>query len=111
METIARGKVTGFKPFKGDVDGKSYDTATVFVEADLKGKDSKGYASQPFKCASSAVVNAIRHNEFPLYCELSLETQTDGKAQKGSAEQVCTEIRPISAPVATGGQAPQRKAA
>jgi hypothetical protein len=92
VETVKRGKVTGIKRFEGEIEGKRYDNGTVFVEARLKGETSKGYASQPYKCTSSAVVKKIEHNEFPMLCDLTVEEETDGR---GEASQVVTSVKPV----------------
>ena len=53
MQSSKQGKVTGMKAFKGNIDGQEIDGCTIFVEAKLKGENSKGYASQSYKWGKS----------------------------------------------------------
>jgi hypothetical protein len=107
METVGRGKITGFKWFNGSVEqgGPVYDTGTIFVEAKLKPSQqgqtkngAKGYAAQPYKCINSAVVKAIQHLEFPITAEISFESVTDGKQDETQVVQSIKPLEPAAAP-------------
>ena len=62
MQSSKQGKVTGMKAFKGNIDGQEIDGCTIFVEAKLKGENSKGYASQSYKWGKSENAKKIAPN-------------------------------------------------
>ena len=107
MEMIGRGKVTGFKWYVGSMDdGKAIDSGTIYLESNLKNSDkvdgysggkgfSKGYATQPYRCTSAAVIKRIQHLETPFSAELVIESQTDGRGEKS---EVLIDIRPLIDP-------------
>lgn len=85
-------KVTGVKFFKGEVEGKSYDSTTVFVEERLDERrgTAKGYATVAYKVGSSAVGQALLKREFPLKCEVEFERVTNGR----DTETIIVDLRP-----------------
>ena len=92
MQSTMQGKVTGIKSFKGDIDGEKIDSCTIFVEAKLKGENSKGYASQPFRSGGGENAKKVARLEFPLVCEIVVENVTDGR---GGSSQVVVDVRPV----------------
>lgn len=96
-------KVTGVKWFKGNIDGKDFDTGTAYIEERLDDRrgTAKGYAATPYKLSSSATAQALAKREFPLACEVEFERVTTGK----ESETIIGDIRPA------GAQAPTAKAA
>lgn len=95
-------KVTGVKWFKGNIDGKEFDSGTAFVEERLDDRrgTAKGYAATPYKLSSSAIAQALSKREFPLICEVEFDRVTSGK----ESETIIADIRPQ-------GAAPTAKAA
>lgn len=93
MQSTKQGKVTGLKSFKGNIDGQDMDSCTVFVEAKLKGENSKGYASQSYKWGKSENAKKISHLEFPFVAEILVEDVTDGR---GGFSQEVIDVRPIA---------------
>ena len=64
MIQTMKAKVTGMKRFKGDVEGKHYDSTTVYVETRLydKAGNRRGYASQDYPCGEHLMFHARRKN-------------------------------------------------
>ncbi|MDB5970104.1 MAG: hypothetical protein JWQ90_2554 [Hydrocarboniphaga sp.] len=87
-------KVSGVRWFLGNIDGKDFNTGTVFVEERLDDRrgTAKGKASTPYKLANSAAAIALSKREFPLTCEVEFERVTNGK---GESETFIVDIRPM----------------
>ena len=81
MEMTMRGKITGAKFFKGEVEGSDYDSTTIYVETDLDdgSETAKGRASQAFKWGKSEEFHKIKHLPFPFEAEILLRQVTNGK--------------------------------
>lgn len=93
MEMLARVTVRGAKRWVGNLDGRQYDTGTIFVDVDLRGEDSKGVCTQALKCQNSAVVNSILANPFPFIAEISIVETSSGK--DGGDQKMVTAIKPL----------------
>ena len=94
MQLTAEATVMGFKSFTGNIDGNQIDSGTLFVELKLKGKDSKGTATEAYKTTNSESIKRIFHLEPPFLAALTMEEETNGK---GSVTKVVTDVRPIKA--------------
>ncbi|MBN8281935.1 hypothetical protein [Zoogloea sp.] len=92
FDTVAN--VTGIKRFKDTVEGKAYDSTTVFAEVamDEKSGNAKGVASQPFGWGTSENFSRIAHLPFPFQAKLTFEMVTNGK---GSGKQVLIDLKPL----------------
>jgi hypothetical protein len=88
-------KVTGVKWFEGNIDGKSYNNGTAYVEERLDDRrgTAKGRASTPYKLSSAAAAQVLAKREFPLICEVEWDRVTDGK---GNSETIIADIRPTA---------------
>ena len=99
MQSTRQAKVTGVKASKGEFtpDGETksmlFDSTTIFVEARLKGDNSKGYASQALKWGKSDNAKKISHLEFPLVADIVVEDVTDGRG--GSSMEVL-DVKPVA---------------
>lgn len=84
MKFKTEAVVTGIKFFNDDIDGKRYDTTTVYalVGLDESQKRAKGQAGESFKCQTSALYKKLEGFDFPLNCELTLQQVTTGKIMK-----------------------------
>lgn len=93
FDTVAN--VTGMKRFKDTVEGKAYDSTTIFAEVvmDEKGGNAKGVASQPFAWGTSENFSRIAHLPFPFKAQLTFELVTNGK---GASKQVLIDLKPIA---------------
>jgi hypothetical protein len=103
-------EITGFKRFKGTVDGSAIDSAKVFVR--IKLDDSRNSADQRAGgfCTEElrvdpAILKRIEHNPMPLLCDVETERVSNGKA----ARDVVVDIRPVEAVAVVPST--QRKAA
>lgn len=94
MKFTTQAVVVGAKAFRDTVEGKPYDSTTLFVQMELdeRNGNAKGYAVNEMKWGVSDNFHAIKHNEFPIQCELEIELVTSGKAQK----QVVVACKPIA---------------
>jgi metal-dependent HD superfamily phosphatase/phosphodiesterase len=90
---LEKVKVTGVKYYDDEIDGKSIDSGSVFVEEslDITSGRAKGRATQKYPLANSQAAKAIMHNEFPLVCEAEFIRVTDGIKSK----TVVNAIKPI----------------
>lgn len=96
-------KVTGVKHFKGNVEGKEYDSTTVFVEERLDDRrgTAKGYATTAYRVGSSALGQTLQKREFPILCEVEFDRVTNGR----DSETIIAQLKPID------NEVPGRKAA
>lgn len=76
--------VTGIKRFKGEVEGKNYDSFKLFVQVpldDSKGT-AKGYATEEFNAGDSTEYDKWKHLTFPLEADATYQMVTTGKMTK-----------------------------
>lgn len=76
--------VTGIKRFKGEVDGKNYDSFKVFIQVQLdesKGT-AKGFATEEFNAGDSSEFDRWSHLPFPLEADATFQMVTSGKVTK-----------------------------
>lgn len=94
MQFTSKGRITGAKYFKDSVEGKAYDSTTVYVEIGLdeRSGSAKGAASQGFAWGDSGNFQRIKHLPFPFEAELTYEMVTNGK---GSGKQVLVDLKPL----------------
>jgi hypothetical protein len=84
MEFKQQVTVTGIKRFKGEVDGKNYDSFKVFVQVALdesKGT-AKGFATEEFNAGESSEYDKWKHLPFPLEADATYQMVTTGKMTK-----------------------------
>ena len=88
--------VLGIKKFKGDVEGQSHDTTTVFVrmKQDESKGTAKGFVGQDLKYGDSTNYDRLQHLTFPVECEVETETVSNGK---GGMKTIVVSLTPISA--------------
>lgn len=93
---MSRMEITGFKRFKGTVDGKAIDSGKVFVR--VKIDDSRnsadqragGFCTEELRVDPS-ILKRIEHNPMPLICDVDTERVSNGK----EAREVVIDIRPV----------------
>lgn len=85
--------VMGIKSFKGAIDGKDFDSASIFVVTSLDDTrgTAKGYASVEYKAGDSSLFQRVKHLPFPHEAEIVIETVTSGSAQK----TIVREYKPV----------------
>lgn len=107
MEMKAQATIRGAKMFKGDLDGKGIDSGKLYIEVKLKESDNSfGMCTQEVKCRNSAIIQGIKHLQFPFLAELDIDMVS---GSKGLAEQVITAVRPMKR--IAEGAAPAARAA
>lgn len=87
-------QLTGVKRFKGDVDGKHYDSTTLFclLGLDSSSGDAYGKASAQYKFGTSERFDEVKHllRSGPVPVVLEMEQVTNGKETK----TIVTGIKP-----------------
>ncbi|AMC34211.1 hypothetical protein [Janthinobacterium sp. B9-8] len=80
--------VTGAKFFNDSIEGKHYDTTTIFVLLDLDESQgrAKGLAAAEYRFPSSSLFESIKNLPFPHEAELILNQVTSGKVVKTTLE-------------------------
>lgn len=80
MEVKANLLVLGAKSFKGDVEGKAYDSTTLFVVMDesVRGGNRVGQNVVEMKFGQSDEFEKLKHLPFPSQAELVLNLTTKG---------------------------------
>lgn len=84
MEFKQEVTVTGIKSFKGEIDGKKFDSFKVFVQVSLdesKGT-AKGFATEEFNAGESSEFDKWKHLPFPLLADATFQMVTSGKVTK-----------------------------
>jgi hypothetical protein len=85
-------RVTGMKKFKGDVEGKSYDSTTVYVETKLDDRkdNRRGHCTMDFNAGLSEVYDRLQAIELPAQFEVEWDTVTNGN----NVQQIIVDLRP-----------------
>jgi len=80
MEIKASLLVLGAKSFNGDVEGKKYDSTTLFVVMDVSERtgSSVGQNVVEMKFGTSDEFQKMKHLPFPCQAELGLRLTTKG---------------------------------
>jgi len=73
-------QVLGCKGFKGSVEGKAYDSTTLFtvMEVSEKAGTSVGFSVAEMKFGTEAEFQKLKGLTFPLIAELEIELTTKG---------------------------------
>lgn len=85
MQVKAELLILGAKSFKGDVEGKAYDSTTLFVVMDVseRGGNSVGQNVVEMKFGTSVEFDKLKGLPFPLKAELGLNLTTKGYEVNG----------------------------
>lgn len=82
--------VTGIKSFKGEIEGKKFDSFKVFIQIQLdesKGT-AKGFATEEFNAGMSEEFDKWKHLPFPLQATATFQMVTSGKVTKMQVTRV-----------------------
>lgn len=95
MKSTYKVRVTGAKAFNGNVDGKNYDSTTLFVEVDLAssadGSQCAGYATTSLKFGTSKNFQPIAAHIPGLFEIDSVKSFSGSKVN-----ETITAVRPIA---------------
>lgn len=84
--------VRGFQNMTYQIDGKEVQTKVIFIDVNLnEDAGGKGTRTRDMKCVSAEVIEAVKHNPFPLLCDLDIEEL----ATKNKSELFVRGISPI----------------
>lgn len=85
MQVKAQLMVLGAKSFKGDVEGKPYDSTTLFVVLDVSERNgtSVGQNVVEMKFGKSDEFSKLKSLTFPINADLSLNLTTKGYEVEG----------------------------
>lgn len=93
-------RVTGMKKFKGDIDGRPFDSTTVFIETKLDDRNGfrRGACTNDFNAGKSEVFDRLSSIALPAEFEVVWDSVSNGKR----TQQIIVDIRPHkAAPAAT----------
>ena len=100
MEYSVKAQVIGAKNFSGDVEGKHYDSTTVFCLLSMtdvaeKNKDGerhgRGTSAETFKADDSRLYHKLDGMPMPINCELLFRKETNGS----KVREVLIDIQPM----------------
>ncbi|MDR1996473.1 hypothetical protein [Azonexus sp.] len=85
MQVKGEFQILGAKSFKGDVEGKSYDSTTLFVVMDVSERrgNAVGQNGVQLKFGKSDEFDKLKHLPFPVRAELALKLTTEGYEVEG----------------------------
>ena len=91
-------RVTGMKKFKGDIDGRPFDSTTVFIETKLDDRSGyrRGVCTNDFNAGNSEVFDRLSSIALPAEFEVEWDTVSNGKR----SQQIIVDIRPYKATAA-----------
>ena len=84
-------RVTGMKKFKGEIEGKMFDSTTMFIETRMDDRqgNQRGQCTMSFKAGTSEVFDRLSAVPLPAEFEVEWETVTNGN----KSQQIITGIR------------------
>lgn len=96
-------RVTGMKKFKGDIDGRAFDSTTVFIETKLDDRNGfrRGSCTNDFSAGKSEVFDRLNGIALPADFEVEWDTVSNGSRTR----QIIVDIRPHKTPSKSAGAA------
>lgn len=88
-------RVTGMKKFKGDIDGRNFDSTTVFIETKMDDRNGnrRGVCTNDYNAGKSEVFDRLSTISLPAEFEVEWDTVSNGSRTK----QIIVDIRPHKA--------------
>lgn len=85
-------RVTGMKKFKGEIEGKLFDSTSMFIETRMDDRqgNQRGHCTMSFKAGTSEVFDKLSSIPLPAEFEVDWATVTNGNR----SQQIITGIRP-----------------
>lgn len=86
-------RVTGMKKFKGEIDGKQFDSTTIFVETRLDDRNGnrRGKCTMDYNAGTSDVFDRLKNLDLPAELELEWDTVSNGNESR----QIIVDVRPV----------------
>ena len=84
--------ITGMKKFKGEIEGKFFDSTTLFIETrmDDRHDNQRGHCSMSFKAGNSEVYDKLGTISLPAEFEVSWDTVSNGN----KSQQIIVGLHP-----------------
>lgn len=84
--------ITGMKKFKGDIDGRLFDSTTVFIETKMDDRNGtrRGVCTNDFNAGKSEVYDRLSSIALPAEFEVEWDTVSNGSKTR----QIIVDIRP-----------------
>lgn len=85
-------RVTGMKKFKGDIEGKQFDSTTVFIETRMDDRNGsrRGHCTMDFNAGQSEVYDRLKEISLPGEFEIEWDTVTNGN----TVQQIIVDMKP-----------------
>lgn len=85
-------RITGMKKFKGEIEGKNFDSTTIYIETRMDDRDGtrRGHCSMDFNAGNSTVFDRLASISLPADFEVEFDTVTNGSKSR----QIVTGLRP-----------------
>lgn len=85
-------RITGMKKFKGEIEGKMFDSTTMFIETKMDDRqgNQRGRCSMSFKAGTSDVYDQLSGIQLPAEFEVDWDTVTNGN----KSQQIIVGLRP-----------------
>jgi hypothetical protein len=91
MSLTTQMTIVGMKRFKGDVDGKQYDSTTLFVAMSMGGENAQGSTVVEFKYGSSDNYSKLAGTGFPFNAEVTYDQEA---TPKGQVKTIVLNVKP-----------------
>jgi len=87
------------KRFKGDVDGKNYDTTKVYIEESFASDNAngRGFATSEYAAGKSELFESLQKSSFPLHADVTFETVTNGKTSQTFVRKIVPKLAQVNA--------------
>jgi len=91
MKSVVR--VTGMKKFKGDIEGRQFDSTTVFIETKMDDRNGnrRGVCTNDFNAGRSDVYDRLSGIALPAEFEVEWDTVSNGSKTR----QIIVGIQPV----------------
>jgi hypothetical protein len=94
MSQTTQMTIVGMKRFKGDVEGKGYDSTTLFVAMNMGGENASGATVVEHKYGSSDNFAKLSGIPFPFNAEVTYRQEA---TTKGMVKTIVELVKPIPA--------------
>jgi len=85
-------RVTGMKKFKGDIEGRQFDSTTVFIETKMDDRNGnrRGTCTNDYSAGKSEVFDRLSGIALPADFEVEWDTVSNGSRTR----QIIVDMRP-----------------